>query len=799
MGESGLHLRDALKRMCWLNRYAVWLGMLVVTGAVRGAPPLPEVRVTHDDTVITRSCRVVIPSGLWIKDGNTNGVIQIAADGVTLEFAPGSQLLGAPSDAPGDSLRGIGIRIDGHRQVTVRGARVHGFFNGLVATRADGLRVEGGDYSGNYRQHLRSTPQAEDGSDWLFPHHNDQTPWREHYGGAVCVERSSSVTIRDVTLRRGQNGILLDWVDDSRVYDNDASFLSGWGLALWRSSRNVISRNAFDFCVRGHSEGVYNRGQDSAGILCFEQCNENVFAENSVTHGGDGFFGFAGREALGEVWMDQERARLRKETGREEVDDLIGYPASLAHDFSLRGCNRNLLVDNDFSYASAHGIEMTFSEGNFFVRNRVVENGICGLWGGYSSDSLIAGNEFTGNGALAYGLERGAINIEHGSRNRILENRFLNNKAAIHLWWDNDGSLFRLPGVAGNLRGVEGNVIAGNRFRIDARPGSVGAMSPLGAGSVDRRVVLQVRDDGTNHVRDNAYFGNSVRLGSPQDVEFAVKSGAEPTRTGVMPGWRIPRHEVLGSKRPVGARKHLRGRDRILIDEWGPWDHDGPWIRSLGTQQGGPAWEVFHAGRFEARLTGSGATLQRQPGSEPRSEVVRIQAGTGLTPYRLTVHGDGLDRTFEGRILRVPWEVSFFSWRQGPDPRTNLTAWRALASAPEAVQVRLESLRFAYGGRGPKDLNLSEELTRRGPGGERFGMIARAAVPLPAGRWKITTRSDDGVRVQVNGTVVLENWTWHGPERDEAAFETSAPGSVELVVEHFELDGHSELSFDLEP
>jgi hypothetical protein len=78
-------------------------------------------------------------------------------------------------------------------------------------------------------------------------------------------------------------------------------------------------------------------------------------------------------------------------------------------------------------------------------------------------------------------------------------------------------------------------------------------------------------------------------------------------------------------------------------------------------------------------------------------------------------------------------------------------------------------------------------------------MIARAAVPLPAGRWKITTRSDDGVRVQVNGTVVLENWTWHGPERDEAAFETSALGSVELVVEHFELDGHSELSFDLEP
>jgi len=779
---------------CCLGWKVLWLGTVLFAVSVWGGSSLPEVRVTQDDTVITRSCRVVIPAGLWIADSNTNGVIHIAADDVTLEFAPDSRLLGAPVATPGDSFRGIGIRIDGHRRVTVRGARVHGFLNGMVATRADGLEVEGGDYSGNYRQRLRSTPQTEDGADWLFPHHNDQALWREQYGGAVCVERSSSVTIRDVTVRRGQNGIVLDRVNDSRIYDNDASFLSGWGLALWRSSRNVISRNAFDFCVRGHSEGIYNRGQDSAGILCFEQCNDNVFAQNSVTHGGDGFFGFAGREALGELWMEQERARLRKETGREEVDDLIRCPVSLAHDFSLRGCNRNLLVDNDFSYASAHGIEMTFSEGNLFVRNRLVENGICGLWGGYSSDSLIAGNEFAGNGALAYGLERGAINMEHASYNRILGNRFLDNKAAIHLWWDNDGALFRLPGVSGNLRGVEGNVIADNTFRIEAHR-STGTPA-----STDRWIVLQLRDDGTNQVRANDYLRNSARLGSTNAVELAVKAGTEPPRTGgAAPSWKLPRYKVFGSKRPVGARKHLRGRGQILLDEWGPWDHEGPWVRALGTDHGGPAWEVYHAGQFEARLTGAGATLQRQPGSEPRSEVLRIRAGAGVTPYRLVLQGAGLNRMLEGRVLRIPWDASFFSWRQGPDPRTNLTAWRALASAPEAVRVRLESLQFSYGGRGPKDLKLSEDLSRRGPGGERFGMIARAVLPLPAGRWKIVTRSDDGVRVQVNGSVVLENWNWHGPERNEAVFETSESGSVELIVEHFEIDGHSELSFDLEP
>ena len=113
-----------------------FLGAWLLLGSVLGGTPLPEVRVTSDDTVITRSCRIVIPAGTRIPDLNTNGVLQIAADHVTIDFAPGTVLQGAPDQAPGDALRGIGIRIDGHRGVTVRGARVRGFFNGLVATAA---------------------------------------------------------------------------------------------------------------------------------------------------------------------------------------------------------------------------------------------------------------------------------------------------------------------------------------------------------------------------------------------------------------------------------------------------------------------------------------------------------------------------------------------------------------------------------------------------------------------------------------------------------------------------------------
>ena len=83
------------------------------------------------------------------------------------------------------------------------------------------------------------------------------------------------------------------------LYDDDFSFLSGWGLGLYRASKNVVSHCIFDYCVRGYSHDVYWRGQDSAGILMFERCCDNLFVHDSATHGGDGVFLFAGNDTEG--------------------------------------------------------------------------------------------------------------------------------------------------------------------------------------------------------------------------------------------------------------------------------------------------------------------------------------------------------------------------------------------------------------------------------------------------------------------------------------------------------------------
>lgn len=774
----------------------LWVMTACLSGSAYG---FPKVLVTHDDVQIRESCELVIPPGTVVADANGNGVVQVVADDVVVRFAAGSVLRGAPAGWPWDELKGIGIRVLGRSGVRIEGGRVHGFFNGLVASHADRLEVVGGDYSDNYRQRLKSTPEAEDGADWLFPHDNDVRKWREQYGGAICVEASAGVTLREVRVRRGQNGILLDRVTDSRVYDNDVSFLSGWGLALWRSSRNVVSRNAFDFCVRGHVEGVYNRGQDSAGILCFEQCNDNVFAANSATHGGDGFFGFAGREALGETWLEAERARLRGVSGEQDVDDRIQVPADLANELSGRGCNRNVLIGNDFSYAAAHGIEMTFSEGNVFARNRLVENAICGLWGGYSSDSWILENDFEGNGGMAYGLERGGVNMEHASGNRISGNLFRNNKCGIHLWWDQDAALRKSPGVSGNDRGVSGNVMVGNRFEITSE-------HPFKNLRRDEKlIVLQLRDEGTGNVRSNLFGGRTGRLTASNAVELALGPGCEAPVSGHASAYRIPEVTILGKTEPVGARAHLRGRHAIVMDEWGPWDHEAPMVRLARAGSGMAAYDLLGLSGTPQVEVREGAVVPRwAPVNDGRGGtngwLLNVSGPAGVMPFTVRVRAGEWERDLSGTLVATSWDCVFFPWTPEHDPREKPEGWRALAEGAGAVRATAAALDFAYGWGGPRDQKpLGDALRERGPGGDHFGMIARTRLVLPKGAWRIGALSDDGIRVRIDGRVVLENWTWHGPTRDSAVFTQTANGEVSMEVEHFEIDGYSVLRLDLEP
>ncbi len=720
-----------------MNRFFACLATAVSPAVILAPASSKEIPLDRDDLVITTDAKIR-PGTYNLPDAAADGAVRIEGDGITVDFQ-GVELCGCSPDQVPDSYTGKGIVIRG-RDITLRNAKVRGYKVGIYAAGCPGLLIENIDVSGNWQKRLLSTPAAEDGSDWLWPHRNDDNEWVTNYGAGLCIENSDKVTVRRVRARNGQNGIILDAVNDSKIYDNDCSFLSGWGLAMWRSNRNVISRNAFDFCVRGYSHGVYNRGQDSAGILMFEQNSDNVLAENSATHGGDGFFGFAGLEALGDA-----------------------PPPSDDFDYERRGNNDNLLINNDFSYAAAHGIEMTFSFGNNFIGNRLVDNSICGVWGGYSQETLIAGNLFEKNGQLGYGLERGGINIEHGTGNVFQHNTFKENKCGVHLWWDPDTGFLEKPWAKANSTASTNNTIAHNTFEGD-------------------QVALHIRESTKTRMVSNTMrgVGKEVDADPKSDIEFTQ----EPARP-----WTPPSYTAYGDTRPVGARKHLCGREHIIITEWGPYNFTDvavhPAMASGGRQV---TFQVLgSSGRFAVTKVNGAVTVSPKKGDLPGLITVST-SDPGLHPFRLDIEMNGTRRDARGTLLLAEWGVKFFKWEPVDDPREHQDKWDALIAGPPLDQRKTEAIDFKWGGGGPG----------RDVPADHFGTVATTTLPLPAGTYKVHTVSDDGIRVWVDEERVIDDWTWH-PPKEHTATVTLEAGKHHFRIEHFEIDGWAQLQFDLEP
>lgn len=317
-------------------------------------------------------------------------LITIDGNDITVDFNH-AVLQGSNDKTRPDELYGLSILIKkGSKNIVIKNAEIHGYKIAILADNVKNLTIDNCDLSYNYRQHLLSNRVQEDTSDWLSFHKNENDEWLR-YGAAVYLRKCTGAVIKNNTVTGGQCALLMTGSEKIEAYDNNFSFNSGLGIGLYRSSNNKIYHNRLDYNVRGYSHGKYKRGQDSAGILVFEQSSKNIFAYNTATHSGDGFFLWAGQTTI---------------------------------DTGTGGCNDNFIYGNDFSYAPTNGIEVTFSS-NLIMKNIIRE---CdhGVWGGYSYDTDITDNTFENN--------RIAIAIEHGQAINIALNSFLNDETGIKLW-----------------------------------------------------------------------------------------------------------------------------------------------------------------------------------------------------------------------------------------------------------------------------------------------------------------------------------------------------------------------------
>ena len=750
----------------------------------------PGVRITRSTTVEREV--YAFPS---TADDGLKSAITIEGNGITVDFN-GATLEGAPQRTEPDKRKGTGIIVKGSN-VTIKNLKVRGYRHGLIAREVPNLRILDSDFSYNWKQRLASTPEREDTSDWMSFHKNDNDEWLG-FGEGIYLKDCDKFEVKNCTIVGGQSGLMITQCDNGKVWNNNFSFLSALGLGMYRSSDNVVMHNNIDWCVRGFSYGVYNRGQDSAGILIYEQSDRNTFAYNSVTHGGDGFFLWAGQTTM--------------DTGKG-------------------GCNDNLLYGNDFSHAPTNGIEATFSR-NKFINNLMME---CwhGIWGGYSYESEVSGNVF------AYNEE--AIAWEHGQDNLIDRNQFHRNNEDIVIWsnptqdpnWGypkNRDTKSRDWKITSNTFGhtfanvfrlsrsknitIEGNTIshAGAVFKNGDELSGLNIKNnifrltkpePLAEGATINPS-YQVFPRSTAFEADfkdpDGYFAKFNMLAYQWSAQDPL-----PKWTPHPGGDKGTPVGLPGGKQAFLKPGTLRGWRYIIVDEWGPYDFKSPKLWPRGkTATGELLFEILGPkGKWNA-TTFRGGKLNKSEGEVPGFVEVTLNQGEAtdlylnfeyigeevITPFGEKVpKGKAYRFSFRKFFAPIDWEVKWFAYdKVTQEPRTMQEEFTKLLRTGAPIKTeKTDALDYAWGGA------IGDKLP-----GDHFATVAEGKFEVPEGTYVLNVTSDDGVRVFVDGKKVLEDWTWHAPKLDKVELKLSK-GPHTIRVEHFEIDGYSALKVALAP
>ncbi|HYC49615.1 MAG TPA: right-handed parallel beta-helix repeat-containing protein [Gemmatimonadaceae bacterium] len=679
-----------------------------------------------------------------------SAVIVIRGNDVTVDLR-GVRLMGTSPNAAAvapDAASGVAILVDGGRNITILGGTIRGYKIGIRARGTRNLRVIDTDLSFNWKPRLYSIVEHESIADWLSFHQNEKDEWRR-FGAGVYLDDVRGGEIRGVTVQQGMNGLLMTRTDSLLVWNSDFSFNSGVGIGMYRSDHNRIMHNTVDYNVRGYSEGFYRRGQDSAGILMYEQSDSNVVAFNSVTHGGDGLFLWAGQHTM--------------DTGKG-------------------GANDNLFFGNDFSWAPTNGMEATFSR-NAFVANRIVGSDH-GLWGGYSYGSVILGNEFARN--------RVGIAIEHGQENRILHNDFLGDSTALYLWANTiepgDWGYPKYRDTRSRDYHIEGNAIDAQRvaFRVSQTR------------NLDAR---------RNQVRAESLFvtrGDTAGVVLPAMASSVASLRRSDAARKAMATFQV-RHRPEGAQ-VLPSTYADWPRSTIIVDEWGPYDWKSPklWpvdssrstplkLRVLGPPGHG-TWEIWsntgadvskRRGLVNDTITVTPALLTNgvedwEVQLEYRGQATRSPTGDTLAagvPYRF-----GYAR-FDPRMR---WDVKVFAWTDSTHPLNAPASFQALLRGERGAPVLTQQV-------SPLDYMWYRPRIPGWPQ-DKYGIAAATTVDLPSGSYRLRTISDDGIRVFVDDQLVIEDWSVHESRVKEVPL---SGGRHAIRVEYFQGDGWAELRVEI--
>jgi parallel beta-helix repeat protein len=358
----------------------------------------PCLRPTRSGTQVQGEVRVC-PGRYRIADANEQGVIIAAASGTRIDL---TGVILESGDSVPSRFVGAGVISRGVDAVSIIGGAIHGYRYGVRLEGGRSHRVTGADLSGSRNQGVRSTPARPEAVDQLSLTRPDTF---ERYGGGILLRRTSGSSITGITARGAQNGIALLEVRDSYIADNDVSTNNGWGIHLWRSSRNVIARNRADHTRRCESQ-VPAADCGAAAVLLRDASDSNTIVDNDLTASSLGFL------------LAGERGRVQRSVGNL----IYRNDASSALRTAFVSSNGwgNSFMDNRAD-SSAIGFRLDHSGGSTLRSNTIIGARTAGIVSDNSSDNSILSNVLIG-GIVGIRVAAPAQSGDSSRRYRIDDN-----------------------------------------------------------------------------------------------------------------------------------------------------------------------------------------------------------------------------------------------------------------------------------------------------------------------------------------------------------------------------------------
>ncbi|NET40370.1 MAG: hypothetical protein F6K19_51975, partial [Cyanothece sp. SIO1E1] len=245
--------------------------------------------------------------------------------------------------------------------------------------------------------------------------------------------------------------------------------------------------------------------------------------------------------------------------------------------------------------------------------------------------------------------------------------------------------------------------------------------------------------------------------------------------------------------------KHPRGRQYILMNEWGPYNFQYPsiWLREINEEE-----YIFllmgPKGNWKA-VGGEGLTgLNPKTGTFPATFKARRDKENPEFSIQFEFIGEAFTDQFGQEVpkgavvpfafqrfeMPIDWQVSWYGYDE-PAEQQPYPSFEELVNEEPLAQEQKRELVYHWW-----------HSPKAGVPADYFATLATAEPTFTPGNYRIIISSDDGLRFYLDEELKIDHWEAHESAVQE--IEVSLDGQHRFRVEHYDVTGLSAIDFRIE-